>query len=220
MSHARQLRLERMLATHGLTLLGRLGPVDEDSIQARELWLAGNAGPGMWQRFRESAEFADGRPDPLDRWTVRIGNAVATALGACVVYPFRGPPYPPFQRWALQSGEAFASPLGITLHRNYGLWHGYRFALAFDDVAGEAESGPTVRSPCDGCAGHPCLGACPAGAFDGNGYRVEDCAAWLRAHPDGDCMQSGCAARRACPAGHEWTYQPEQAAFHMRAFLF
>ncbi len=32
-------------------------------------------------------------------------------------------------------------------------------------------------------------------------------------------MDLGCRARRACPVGREYFYDPEQAAFHMRAFL-
>jgi hypothetical protein len=34
-----------------------------------------------------------------------------------------------------------------------------------------------------------------------------------------DCMTLGCRARRACPVGREFTYVPDQAGFHMRAFL-
>jgi hypothetical protein len=32
-------------------------------------------------------------------------------------------------------------------------------------------------------------------------------------------MDLGCRARRACPVGRGYHYDPKQAAFHMRAFL-
>jgi hypothetical protein len=32
-------------------------------------------------------------------------------------------------------------------------------------------------------------------------------------------MTGGCLARRACPVGTDYAYDPRQAAFHMTAFL-
>jgi hypothetical protein len=32
-------------------------------------------------------------------------------------------------------------------------------------------------------------------------------------------MSGGCLARRACPVGREYAYDPAQARFHMQAFL-
>jgi hypothetical protein len=33
------------------------------------------------------------------------------------------------------------------------------------------------------------------------------------------CRETGCAARRACPAGSAFIYEAEHAQFHMAAFL-
>jgi hypothetical protein len=51
------------------------------------------------------------------------------------------------------------------------------------------------------------------------GYDVEACAGWLRRPEGRECMGAGCLARRACPVGRDFAQPPEQAAFHMRAFL-
>jgi hypothetical protein len=65
---------------------------------------------------------------------------------------------------------------------------------------------------------HSCLGACPVRAFTTAGYNMPTCAAHLRAAAGGDCMDRGCLARRACPAGAAYTHGPAQASFAMRAF--
>ena len=50
-------------------------------------------------------------------------------LGAEVVFPFEGPPYPPVLQWAEQAGQAFPSPIAMFIHGKYGLWHAFQFAL-------------------------------------------------------------------------------------------
>jgi hypothetical protein len=125
----------------------------------------------------------------------------------------------PFQRWAQRAEPVFPSPIGMLIHPEHGLWHAYRGALAFaGEIAGLPPRG-AAHSPCDSCADKPCLTTCPVGAFGPEGYDVPACAAHLRRPAGADCMGLGCRARRACPVGRQATYLPEQAAFHMAAFL-
>jgi hypothetical protein len=42
---------------------------------------------------------------------------------------------------------------------------------------------------------------------------------YLRGDGKSACRQLGCESRRACPVGKAFTYVPEQAKFHMDAFV-
>jgi hypothetical protein len=57
--------IEELLRPHGLVILGLL----PDAV------LVGNAGSSCWRHFELSAEFMDGQPHPMDRWSRRIGLA-------------------------------------------------------------------------------------------------------------------------------------------------
>ncbi len=180
--------------------------------------LIGAAGAHGWDAFAASPEARDGDADPLDRWSRRVIDALAVEIGARPLFPFGGPPYWPFQRWALRAESVHASPLGLLIHPDFGLWHSYRGALAFTrPIAIPARE---VRaSPCETCVSRPCLSACPVGAFAATSYDVAACATHLRKEAGRACMSGGCLARRACPVGAEYAHRPEQAGFHMRAFL-
>jgi hypothetical protein len=52
-----------------------------------------------------------------------------------------------------------------------------------------------------------------------SGYDVAVCADHLRGDDSGNCMTLSCAARRACPVGRDYMYDPAQSRFHMVAFL-
>ncbi len=147
-----------------------------------------------------------------------LSSASAHELGATAFFPFGGPPWLPFQQWARRAEPVHASPIGVLIHPRYGLWHSYRGALGFSEALAVPELKP-VPSPCDSCAGRWCLKACPVGAFSAAGYEVAACAAHVKSPAGADCMALGCRARRACPVGAEHAYPPEQANFHMRAFL-
>ncbi|MDR3372927.1 MAG: hypothetical protein P4L98_04280, partial [Ancalomicrobiaceae bacterium] len=169
-----------------------------------------------WPTFATSPEYADGEPHPLDRWTRRVVDAIAAEAGAVPLYPFGGPPWYPFQAWARRAGLARPSPIGLLIHPRYGLWHSYRAAFAF--------AGPialplpeAAEHPCDTCVGRPCLSACPVDAYSATGFAVDDCRAYVRAHP-ADCLSVGCHSRDACPVGRDHRYGAEQIAFHQRAF--
>ena len=209
--------LTAALAAHGLLPRGAFHVRPEDGAPegAGTILLAGNARPGMWRAF------ANARPDgehALDAWSKIVLDDIAQRFEATAYYPSDGPPYLPFQRWATRAEPVTSSPLGILIHPDYGLWHGYRGALAFAGAL-PLPSRDDRPSPCDSCADRPCLSTCPVAAFGEGGYDVPACAAHLRADAGADCMAQGCRARRACPAGRDYIYEPAQAEFHMAAFL-
>ncbi|MDD9821491.1 MAG: hypothetical protein OXU98_01180, partial [Gammaproteobacteria bacterium] len=75
-------------AGHGLELRGGFAVEDGDGVPAvggapaRHLLLFGNAGSAMWAAFRASAEYRDRAPEPLNRWSRRIGEALARRCDA------------------------------------------------------------------------------------------------------------------------------------------
>lgn len=77
-------RLNSELAAHGLVLHGAFEvraddavPPVRDEVPAAALALVGNVGSSMWPHFSVSPEYRDGGLDPLDRWSRRIGDALA-----------------------------------------------------------------------------------------------------------------------------------------------
>ncbi len=213
--------IERSLRDAGLIPRGAFHPAAADGVPplaadtpARTVVLAGNAGPQMWLAYDAARAV---QPMTLDEWSARVLTGLAARLRARALFPFERP-YLPFQRWAARAEACHASPLGLLIHPDYGLWHGYRGALLFAELI---ELPPPDRraSPCASCADRPCLAACPAGAFDGTAYDVPACARHLAGTPQPACMEIGCLARHACPVGRDYRYAPAQARFHMQAFL-
>jgi hypothetical protein len=172
--------------------------------------------PAFWPAFTGSPEYRDGAPEPMDRWSTRVIGQLALDHGATALFPFGGPPYQPFLRWAAASGRAWSSPVGLLVHDQAGLFISYRGALALPE---RIALPPTpIHSPCQSCSDRPCLTACPVGALGGAGYNVEGCRAYIAGSSGRDCVESGCAVRRACPISARHGRLPEQSAFHMRAF--
>lgn len=189
-------------------------PLLGDGRRTRSVVIIGNAGGAMWDRF--SAERTGGAA-PLDRWTRDTLRPIADEFDATFVHP-SDEPYQPFQRWAQLADDVWSSPIGLLIHPTFGLWHAYRGALLF---ATEVEGLPPVggaESPCLTCADQPCLTTCPVDAFTASGYDSEACAGHVRSGASPTCLDDGCAARRSCPVGTEWRYEPDQMRFHMRAF--
>lgn len=129
-----QLRCEA--AEHGLCLRGGFEACADDGLPecgpgqtARVLLLFGNVGSSLWPAFSHSSEYRDGAPDPLDRWSRRMGRTLAHAWSGVALFPFDGPPWHPFGQWAQRAEPMHPSPLGILIHPEYGLWHAYRFAV-------------------------------------------------------------------------------------------
>ncbi len=197
------------------------GPFLADESHAASVVLLGNAGGSIWPAFSRWKRLYDGS-DPLDTWSKEIICPLAKALGGTPYFP-SDPPWQPFQRWAMRAEGLKPSPLGILIHPEYGLWHGYRGAIGFSMAVGAAGVGNEVairRYACDDCKTKPCLTTCPVAAIamDPADFAVSTCRNHI-AMPLGQagCMATGCPARNACPVGAEYRYPLEQLRFHMEA---
>lgn len=178
--------------------------------------LLGPREPGFWPAFTASAEFADGGPDPLDRWSKRVIDKIAADVGAKAHYPFGGPPHAPFYSWALRSERCWASPVTLLVHARMGLFASFRGALALDHRL-ELPPAPATP-PCAACEDKPCLRACPPRALTEAQYDVATCHGFLDTGAGSDCLTQGCAVRRACPVSQSYGRLSEQNAHHMRLF--
>lgn len=208
--------LSAALAAHHLAVLGGFHPAAEDGAPpgTRTLLMLGPAEPGFWPHVTATAEWHDGQPDPIDRWSRRVIGRLACDLGGKALFPFGGPPYHPFHRWALRTGRAWQSPVNLLVHADQGLMVSFRGALALRDHVDIPQPAPR---PCDNCTA-PCLSACPAQALTGAGYDVPACHDWLDTARGADCLTRACAVRRACPVSQGYARLPEQSAYHMRRF--
>ncbi len=200
------------LASSGLVPRGIVPADGAAGVETGSIVLIGNAGPEMWNRFAESGMSS------LDSWTKDIVDQIALRLSAKAIYPFGGPPYAPFSRWAIATSLVHQSPIGLLIDPEFGLWHAYRAALAFEFTISGYDP-PPRESPCKTCTSKPCLTACPVDAFRPDGFDVVRCRSFVGDPTGLECAAFGCAARRACPVGTEYIYDPAQAAFHMKAFL-
>jgi epoxyqueuosine reductase len=201
----------------GLRLVGCFHPAADDRVPEgiATLLLLGPADAAMWQAFRAAPEFSDGRPDPLDRWSRRLVEGLASKLGGVAFLPFGGPPWHPFQRWAARGEGAVVSPVVMQAAPRRGLWASYRGALGF---AARLSLPPRpLADPCRGCPA-PCLAACPVAAFRTGAYDVAGCVAHVQGE-EGFACRTGCLVRASCPAGAALGLPREQRAFHMAAFL-
>jgi epoxyqueuosine reductase len=198
-----------------LALLAPLGlrPLGDCPDGDTTITLIGPDEPLFWPIFETTPEFKDEQPDPMDRWSRRVIDAVAAELGAESLFPFGGPPYAPFFTWAKESGRFWASPIDFLVHDEAGLFVSFRGAIR----SPHRSTAMVHVKPCLTCCGHPCATACPVGAFDA-GYDVAVCKAHVGSNAGHDCRTRGCIARRACPVG-QGVRLPAQAAFHMEAFL-
>lgn len=206
--------LAARIAADGLAPRGAFHARPGDGVPEgrRTLVLLGPA-PGFWEVFAAAPEYADGRADPLDRWSTRVIGGHARALGGAALFPFGGPPWHPFIAWARRGGQVWDSPTGLLVHAEAGLFVSFRGALALDALLDLPAPG---QAPCPACAA-PCRDACPVDALRPDGYDVPRCHAHLDTLAGRDCLTRGCAARRACPVGA--ASRPfRQSEFHMTAF--
>ncbi|MEP3277892.1 MAG: hypothetical protein ABJN26_17700 [Stappiaceae bacterium] len=217
-------KLAETLLDSGLLLLAGFHPDPGDKLPdavpgmpTRTVFLVGNAGSVMWPVFCKEWQAFESS-DPLDHWTEQVMGEIATGFRMGVVYPFKGPPYYPFQNWALRAGGVSKSPLGVLVHPLYGPWFAYRGALLSPNRINLSVEA-TEKGPCDTCEDKPCLNACPAGAVSlERGYDVPACRAYLKREPASHC-QERCNARLACPFGKPFRYTSDHARFHMEKFL-
>jgi len=220
-------KIALQLAASGLIPMGRFVIAADETaarpeLAGRQAMLFGNAGGAMWQAFRRAPEFADGLPNPMNRWTERIvGEALDDPEEA--LFPF-GEAIWPFQRWAKRALGIEASPLGLLIHPEWGLWFALRCAVVLPETEASIQAVEKRIHPCDTCHEKPCLSACPVSAFSLSGYDVAACRSWIGSTPSRgdsggrDCLRSGCGARDACPVGRGWRYGGDQIRFHMAAF--
>ena len=208
------MHLAGVLASHGLCVLGGFHATAEDAMpKGTQTLLMLGPTPDFWPHLHTQPEW-DGAADPVDRWSRRVIGRIACDLGAKALFPFGGPPWHPFYRWSLRTGAVWDSPVRLLVHGTQGLMVSFRGALALKE---HVDLPPALRRPCDDCA-QPCLTACPVGALDGVGYDVPACHASLDTSAGADCMNAGCAVRRACPVSQTYARMPEQSAYHMRQF--
>lgn len=199
----------------GLDVMGGFHPEPSDGLEGvGTLVLLGPSEPGFWEVVSAAPEFADGAPDPLDRWSARVIGGLARDLGARAFFPF-GMPRQPFIGWALRSGRAWISEVGLLIHDVAGLLVSFRGALGLPERIALASG----TRPCDACGPKPCRTACPVGALTLAGYDIPACKAYL-ATPEGatGCMAAGCAVRTACPVSRGHPRHPALSAHHMRSF--
>ena len=213
-------RYDDILAHAGkahLDPVGAFHPTGDDGAppECRTLVLFGPGEPGFWTHLTASPEMQDGRPDPVDRWSRRVLGDLARSLGAVPLFPFDGPPWPPFIAWAKRTGRVWSSPVTLLVHDRAGLMLSIRGALAFPGHITLPDA--PDAAPCPACAA-PCTSACPVGALSAAGYDTAACHAHLDSPEGAACMTQGCAARRACPVSATYPRHPAQSALHMAAF--
>lgn len=205
-------RITAALPPLGLILMGE---VQRGDPAPETLFLLG-CGPDFWPIFTRSAEYGDGAPDPLDRWSHRVLTDLAAQIGARVEFPFGGPPYAPFLRYALDSGQSHTSPVGMLVHEQAGMMISFRGALILPGIHDIPAASP---SPCDPCP-RPCASACPVGALSATApYDVTACKNHLQSDAGTECRTGGCLVRRACPISARFGRDPAQSGFHMEAFV-
>ncbi len=201
-------------ARHFLAVLGGFPCEDEPGLPAgvRTVLMLGPLEPGYWAHIKAQPEW--GGVDPVDRWSRRVIGGMACDLSGKAVFPFGGAPYHPFYAWALRTGRAWASPVQMLVQAEQGLLVSFRGALV---LPGVVEVPATAVSPCEGCA-RPCLDACPVAALGAGGYDVPACQRFLAGAAGADCMNLGCAVRRACPVSLGYARLAEHSAYHMGIF--
>ena len=75
--------LQRELEPNGLFVMGSLHESGDTLI------LIG-AGKSMWLAFKNSAEYNDNAPDPLDRWSKRVLGSLCASRSATAIFPSVG----------------------------------------------------------------------------------------------------------------------------------
>ena len=199
-------------------------PLLANGKPAKTICLVGHAGGGFWPVFATWWQMHPGIGEPLDTWSKAVIDPVAVCLGGEAVFP-SDKPWHPFQHWAMIAEGLKPSPLGMLIHPEFGLWHGYRGAILFDvdaasnSLCSKASPATPVDHPCDVCPDTPCLKVCPVDAFAPDGMTLSACRDYLKLDKlQQGCMKSGCLARDACPVGRNYRYGTEQIRFHMAAY--
>jgi hypothetical protein len=212
-------KIRAALSPHGIFLRGVLnfdgdGP-DLIGGRAQTVVLLGNVGGSMWPAFSVWRARHANVAEPLDTWSAETIRPLAEAMDGTAWFPSERP-WQPFQQWAMRAEGLRPSPLGILIHPDYGLWHGYRGAIGFLERVDHPVA-VTRPHPCEQCPEKPCLTTCPVDAVMTDRFDVPACRTYLGREGEETCMSSGCIARNACPVGTAHRYPLEQLRFHMDA---
>lgn len=209
----------------GLTIDASHSPSEFQHLVGCPALLIGNRGREMWSHFSNSDEFLSGVSGPLDRWTKRL-LAELCDNEPCQIFHPSDKPYWAFQRIASEAQGIGVSPIGILIHPEFGLWHGLRGLLVFENthkfmshIKDMETKVQKLNHPCETCNDKPCMSACPVSAFtEADTLNVQKCFSHLDSNSEPRCMEEGCRARDACPIGTEYRNAPEQIRFHMKSY--
>ena len=211
----------KFLIGQGLNLVAMLdcATVPEELVERmgvamvgyQRLVLLGHGGQRLWQALNE---FGWQTADPIDHFSIHL---VQTFLRDYLDAPPHLLLYPlteytiPLQRLGELAGWCHSSPLGLGISPNFGLWFAYRAAFL---VAADLPVTAVVpsQSPCDSCAGKPCITTCPSGAVQLAGFDLFKCSQY-RLQENSPCYDR-CLARLACPVAPEHCYELEQVQYH------
>lgn len=216
-------KIDGELSNFGLKIRGVQifdAPLLIDGIKAKFVVLIGHTGSEHWDCFEDwwSKTQTSEIEHPLDEWSKSIIRPLAHKFQGVAVFP-SDEPYYPFQNWALSAGNLSKSKINILINEEYGTWHGYRGAIAFDFAAEITAFDEIAIDICASCIDKPCLSACPVNAFSSERFLYSECQDYLKSEPGAqNCMANGCASRNACPYGERYKYKSPHMKFHMRAF--
>ena len=81
--------LDDDIKAEGLSILGDLpvSPSDPVPEGTRSILMLGPDEPNFWKIFKDSREYKDKKPDPLDRWSKRIIDNIAKKITALHYIP-------------------------------------------------------------------------------------------------------------------------------------
>lgn len=190
------------LATLPAALLSPLG----DTAGFGQLILLGHGGRRLWECVQQAGLDS---AHPIDAYCIAtVDRCFAQFLPDRryrVVYPGDAPVG--LQSLGSLAGWHHASPLMIGIDHEWGSWSAYRAVVLADT---DFCPSPAVDRghPCQGCAGQPCIAACPADALADGRFALDKCSRY-RLLPDSPCAH-GCLARLACPVGAEHRYDAAQ----------
>lgn len=215
--------IDRELSAFGLRIRGvkifdKVTPIA--GVDSKCVALIGHIGGENWDHFQAWWGKADHQnlDHPLDIWSKEIINPLAQKYDGVAVFP-SDEPYYPFQNWALESEALSKSLINLLISEDFGTWHGYRGAIAFEEKLDFSDYENHALDVCATCVDKPCLSACPVNAFGGAEFLYAECQSYLKTKEgEASCMTHGCSARNACPYGQEYKYKSPQMKFHMRAF--
>ena len=186
----------------------------------RAVVLLASPGRTFWEGFRRRVpRLDDAGPNPLDRYSEEVVEALARRLGkhdptALTVYPFHHErQLMGFNRLVGGARWTVSTPFGMTVDPHFGPWFVWRGAIL--TALDWPPTTPPETPACEGCPA-PCVTACPSGAAALSGFDWETCADFrLNART---CRET-CLARIACPVGTQYRYGAEQLRYHYGASL-